>query len=85
LRHGQITVPKSLRKKLNIHEGNILEVLLKNNGIFIKPKVLADTDKASPKSTPDKEWAALSNSSFTKEWDNEKDTIYDNWKKHYHL
>jgi hypothetical protein len=28
-------------------------------------------------------WTKLSEASFARDWDNEKDAVYDNWKKHY--
>ncbi len=37
------------------------------------------------KNTEDRQWGALSNNSFTKDWDNDKDSIYDNWKEEYHV
>lgn len=33
----------------------------------------------------DKEWDKLAMTSFVQDWDNEKDTIYDNWKEYYHV
>jgi hypothetical protein len=30
-----------------------------------------------------KEWSKLAISSFVKDWDNDKDAIYDNWKEIY--
>ena len=32
----------------------------------------------------EREWSAGAVTSFTKDWDNEADAIYDNWKEHYH-
>ncbi len=33
----------------------------------------------------EKDWAAGASVSFTKDWDNEEDAIYDNWQEHYHV
>ncbi len=46
LRGGQITMPKELRKVLEIKEGDILEVEMEKNKVVLKPKVLVDKDKA---------------------------------------
>jgi hypothetical protein len=31
------------------------------------------------------EWSSLAISSFAKDWDNEKDALYDDWREHYHV
>ncbi|WP_420264208.1 hypothetical protein [Candidatus Magnetominusculus dajiuhuensis] len=31
------------------------------------------------------EWAALSLPSFTGDWDNDKDSVYDHWHEKYHV
>jgi AbrB family looped-hinge helix DNA binding protein len=46
LRGGQITMPKELRKVLEIKEGDILEVEMEKNKVVLKPKVLVDKDRA---------------------------------------
>ncbi len=46
IRNGQITLPKQLRNKLGIEEGDLLEVKLDNAGITIKPKVAIDKELA---------------------------------------
>lgn len=33
----------------------------------------------------ERDWAAVAAPSFTKDWDNEEDAIYDNWREHYHV
>jgi len=33
----------------------------------------------------ERDWAALAAPSFAKDWDNEDDAIYDNWREHYHV
>jgi AbrB family looped-hinge helix DNA binding protein len=97
LRHGQVTVPKSLRKILGIEEGDVLEVVAENNGVLFKPKILLDkktqrggkqlaTAKVAKEETAkEKEWSALAATSFIKDWENEKDAIYDNWEEQYHI
>ena len=42
LRHGQITLPKEIRKILGVEEGDLLELGLENARIFLQPKVLMD-------------------------------------------
>jgi AbrB family looped-hinge helix DNA binding protein len=42
LRHGQITLPKEIRKILGVEEGDLLEVGLENARVFLQPKVLVD-------------------------------------------
>jgi len=46
LRGGQITMPKELRKVLEIKEGDILEVQMEKNRVVLKPKILMDKDQA---------------------------------------
>lgn len=33
----------------------------------------------------EKEWSELAVSSFASDWENEKDAVYDNWRRHYHV
>ncbi len=33
----------------------------------------------------EKDWSSLAISSFAKDWDNEQDALYDNWREHYHV
>ena len=33
----------------------------------------------------EKEWSSAAISSFAKDWDNDKDALYDNWREHYHV
>jgi len=42
LRHGQITLPKEIRKILGVEEGDLLELGFENTRVFLKPKVLVD-------------------------------------------
>jgi AbrB family looped-hinge helix DNA binding protein len=42
LRHGQITLPREIRKILGVEEGDLLEVSLENARVFLQPKVLVD-------------------------------------------
>jgi len=44
LRHGQITLPKEIRKILGVEEGDLLEVGLENARVFLQPKVLVDKE-----------------------------------------
>ena len=40
LRHGQITLPKEIRKILGVEEGDLLELGLENARVFLQPKIL---------------------------------------------
>jgi AbrB family looped-hinge helix DNA binding protein len=42
LRHGQITLPREIRKILGVEEGDLLELGLENSRVFLQPKVLVD-------------------------------------------
>lgn len=42
IRNGQVTLPKILRDSLRIQEGDILEAVLVDNFIVLKPKILID-------------------------------------------
>ena len=44
LRHGQITLPKEIRKIMGVDEGDLLEVGLENARVFLQPKVLVDKE-----------------------------------------
>ncbi|MGC8492806.1 MAG: AbrB/MazE/SpoVT family DNA-binding domain-containing protein [Syntrophobacteraceae bacterium] len=44
IRNGQITLPKSLRDRLGIREGDLLEVTLTESGMHIAPKTAVDSD-----------------------------------------
>lgn len=46
VRNGQITLPKELRKKLDIEEGDLLEVELEKGGFVIRPKAVVDKELA---------------------------------------
>ena len=42
LRHGQITLPKEIRKILGVGEGDLIELRLENARVFLQPKILVD-------------------------------------------
>jgi AbrB family looped-hinge helix DNA binding protein len=42
LRHGQITLPKEIRKILGVEEGDLIELGLENARVFLQPKILVD-------------------------------------------
>ena len=46
IRNGQITLPKELRDKLGIQEGDFLEVTLTKSGMCIAPKTVVDSELA---------------------------------------
>ena len=51
LRHGQITLPKTLREVLDIKEGDILEIELERSHLILKTKILVDKEKAAIEAT----------------------------------
>ena len=42
--HFQITLPVSLREQLNLAEGDLLEVTVRDSEIVLKPTAIADRD-----------------------------------------
>jgi AbrB family looped-hinge helix DNA binding protein len=44
LRHGQITLPKEIRKILGVEEGDLLELGLEDAKVFLQPKILVDKE-----------------------------------------
>jgi len=46
VRNGQVTIPKEIREKLGIKEGDFLEVEPADQGVFFKPKKLVDKGDA---------------------------------------
>lgn len=48
-RHGQITIPATLRKHLNIGEGSYLEIKKDGGTIILKPVKVVDVDESSLK------------------------------------
>ncbi|MFW6139354.1 MAG: AbrB/MazE/SpoVT family DNA-binding domain-containing protein [Spirochaetota bacterium] len=45
-RNYQITLPASIRKKINIKEGDLINFEIKDNGILIKPVETIDRNQA---------------------------------------
>jgi AbrB family looped-hinge helix DNA binding protein len=41
----QVTIPKTIFDELGLQEGQFIEVIRKQNGIFYKPKQLVDIDQ----------------------------------------
>ncbi len=46
VRNGQVTIPKQIREKLGIKEGDILEVEPIETGVLFKPKEVVDRGDA---------------------------------------
>lgn len=46
VRNGQVTIPKEIREKLGIKEGDFLEVEPADQGILLKPKMVVDKGEA---------------------------------------
>jgi len=40
----QVTIPKAIFDELGLEEGQFVEVVLQQNGVFLKPKKLVDPD-----------------------------------------
>lgn len=45
-RHGQVTLPASVRKKLGIEEGDLVEVMVEGDRAMLLPKKLIDKSQA---------------------------------------
>jgi AbrB family looped-hinge helix DNA binding protein len=45
-RHGQITLPRSVRGQLNIEEGDFIEIEVEGERAVLTPKRLVDKDQA---------------------------------------
>ncbi|MBI4181288.1 MAG: AbrB/MazE/SpoVT family DNA-binding domain-containing protein [Chloroflexi bacterium] len=45
-RHGQVTLPASVRRKLGIQEGDLIEVVVDNDKAVLLPKKLIDSSQA---------------------------------------
>ncbi|MEW6658186.1 MAG: AbrB/MazE/SpoVT family DNA-binding domain-containing protein [Thermodesulfobacteriota bacterium] len=77
LRHGQITLPKEVRKILGVEEGDLLELSLENARVFLQPKVLVDKETVLSESGKIKIKKALEalEKGETKEFDDIEDLI----------
>ena len=45
-RHGQVTLPASVRKKLGIQEGDLVEVVVDDDKAVLLPKKIVDKSQA---------------------------------------
>jgi AbrB family looped-hinge helix DNA binding protein len=45
-RHGQVTLPASVRRRLGIEEGDLIEVMVKDDKAVLLPKKLIDSSQA---------------------------------------
>jgi antitoxin MazE len=45
-RHGQVTLPAAIRKRLGIQEGDIVEVLVEDDRAVLLPKKIIDKSQA---------------------------------------
>ncbi|MCL5961073.1 MAG: AbrB/MazE/SpoVT family DNA-binding domain-containing protein [Chloroflexi bacterium] len=45
-RNGQLTLPADVRRKLNIEEGDYIEIDVVDDAIVLKPKKLVDSSQA---------------------------------------
>jgi AbrB family looped-hinge helix DNA binding protein len=41
---GQVTIPSRMREELHLSDGDFLEVVVKNNGVFFIPKTLVNRE-----------------------------------------
>lgn len=44
--HGQVTIPKRVRERYNLEEGDLLEYEEREEGILLKPRKLIDPTQA---------------------------------------
>ena len=77
LRHGQITLPKEIRKTLGVEEGDLLEVGVENSRVFLQPKILVDkkTELSEAGKIKIKEALEALERNEVKEFDNVEDLI----------
>jgi len=77
LRHGQITLPKEIRKTLGVEEGDLLEVGVENSRVFLQPKILVDkkTELSEAGKIKIKEALEALEKKEVKEFDNVEDLI----------
>ena len=45
-RHGQVTLPASVRKQLGIEEGDLVEVIVEDDRAVLQPKKVVDKSQA---------------------------------------
>lgn len=45
-RNGQITLPKSVREKLGVYEGDIVEIEIKGENVVLVPQKMIDKSQA---------------------------------------
>jgi antitoxin MazE len=45
-RHGQVTLPASVRKRLGINEGDLVEVVVQDDKAVLLPKKMIDSSQA---------------------------------------
>ena len=45
-RHGQVTLPASIRRTLHLEEGDYIEVRIIDDGVLLTPKKLIDKSQA---------------------------------------
>lgn len=45
-RHGQVTLPASIRRRLSINEGDLVEVVVQDDKAVLLPKKLIDSSQA---------------------------------------
>lgn len=43
----QVTIPAKLRERINLHEGDIMEATIVEDGILLRPKEVVDRDAAA--------------------------------------
>lgn len=67
--------------KIDVHDLPEKQIYLIQEFVeFLRNKV-----KNTEPSEEDNNWSVLSASNFAKDWNNEKDTIYDKWSEYYHV
>jgi AbrB family looped-hinge helix DNA binding protein len=65
-RHFQITIPATVRKKLSLKEGDVVDFEVRGEGILIKPQTTIDRDQT---------WF------WSKRWQDDEKKVEDDFRK----
>lgn len=70
---------------INVHDLPEDQVGLVQEFVDFLRRKLKTKQFAKEEEEKDKDWSKLAMTSFAKDWENDKDAIYDNWKECYHV
>ena len=74
-----------MRKIIDVHDLPVDQIKLVQEFVeFLREKLKAK-QFIQEEEEKDKEWSQLAMTSFAEDWENDKDSIYDNWRDHYHV